>query len=1216
MSTIFSRSGSVWLRLILILVVVSVGAGRLYGQQGTGTIAGTVTDPSGAALVGATVQATNVGTSLSQSSITDSNGRYVITTLRPGTYNVQSSMAGFKTVIHEGIILAVGNTLVSDFTLPVGQVSQTVSVEANVTRVETQDSTVSTLVSPEQMRDLPLNGRNWEQLITLTPGVTTIAPTINLVTGRLYGMQDNYSVSGSRPTGQAWLMDSQDVRDFWEHGTGSGYAGTSLGVEAIGEFRVLTNTYTAQFAGNGVVINTITRSGTNNFHGGAYEFYRNNALDARDVLDPASGPPPFERNQFGAAVGGPIKKDKLFFFANFEGLREDLHQTYPIALPEPYVGSGQLPCGAPGAPMFAPPFPGAPFEAPNLVNSSAPACLAALVPGGTWGPVSGVGTGANPVEAVAPVAAGGALAAANLTRMSQIASLYSLCNTGCRATSGDLGGYYSGTAAPDLSTYEYYVMGRLDYVLGQNDTMYGRYVFDNADIGDGTRDLTGIFPETDFTRNQFFTIAEKHVFSPTLLNEARFSFSRVKEQSTVPLFLSSAQLAAAGLTSDPLDWVRTANGGAAAGWEDAQIGPDYLATITPIGPDPNRPDNLIQMKYTEGDDVVWIKGAHTIRFGVSVSRVDTNNVQSAYANGPAAFLVFSLQNFLQGLPYADYAVPPGYISSTRYFREIDVAPYIQDDWKVTPKLTLNFGLRYDYGTNPVGWSTPYIGPNGQTTTSLTAVTASFNPPIGALTPPTFVPGNFATLFTPVHHVFLNSPNTANWGPRFGFAFNPSSDNKTVIRGGWGIFYDPTAARIYESGYIATPPAASFELIGSFPGAPNSPCVPNPFAVVPGYCGATLPAPGEFAGVSYLVPHGSPYVMQYNLNVQREVMRDTVLTVGYVGSVGRHLWLQRDINIPECFTYPNCTALPSIKAPNSGVCFASTSTLANGTVVPGCNPAATTAVIEPRINTNYGTLVEELNTIPSNYNSLQVSLNRHFAKNFAGSVNYTYSHCFDEGSFATSLEEFQSLLVDAYNQKYDYGNCLFDQRNNFSLNGLYALPFKGNQFVQGWQLATILGIHNGVPINVTNNIFTGPTDLGTQWSTRPNYTFAAGCNPNQLVQKSLNNAPGTELYQWFNPDCYVPQTDGYLGNVIRDNMGGPGAIGWDFSILKNTLIKERFNVQFRAEFFNIINHFNPAPPGPTSSLDTTFGLAGTGQSQGSQAPVVTPRQIQFAVKMDF
>jgi Carboxypeptidase regulatory-like domain/TonB dependent receptor len=1212
MSTHVNRSGCALLYWFLTLTIVLVGSTQLYAQQGTGTISGTVADPSGAALVGAQVQATNAGTSLSQSSISDSNGRYVITTLRPGTYDVQASMAGFKTVVHTGIILAVGNTLVSDFTLPVGQVSQTVNVEANVTRVETQDSTVSTLVSPQQMRDLPLNGRNWEQLITLTPGVTTIAPTINIVTGRLYGMQDNYSVSGSRPTGQAWLMDSQDVRDFWEHGTGSGYAGTSLGVEAIGEFRVLTNTYTAQFNGNGVVINTITRSGTNNFHGGAYEFYRNSALDARDVLDPASGPPPFNRNQFGGAVGGPIKKDKLFFFANFEGLLEDLHQTYPIALPEPYVANGQLPCGAPGAPMFTT-IPGVPFPLPNTVNS-VPACLALLTPGGTWGPVSGVGAGANPIEQDVPFAAGGAAAASTFARMSQIASLYKLCSTGCRATSGDLGGYYTGTSDPDLSTNEYYVMGRLDYVIGQNDTLYGRYVFDDAKIGDGTRDLLGIFPETDYTRNQFFTVAEKHIFSPTLLNEARFSFSRVKEQSVVPLFLSSQQLAAAGLTSDPLDWVRTANGGAAAGWEDAQVSPNFNVLISPVGPDQNRPDNLIQMKYTEGDDVVWIKGAHTIKFGVSVSRVDTNNVQSAYANGPNAFLIFSLENYLQGFVFGAYAVPPGYISSTRYFREIDVAPYIQDDWKITPKLTLNFGLRYDYGTNPIGWSTPYIGPNGQTTTSLTSVVASFNPPIGALTPPTFVPGNFATLFTPVHHVFLNSPNTMNWGPRFGFAYSPFSDNKTVIRGGWGIFYDPTAARIYESGYIATPPAASFELLAAFPGATNGPCIPNPFAVVAGYCGSSLPAPGEFAGVSYQVPNGSPYVMQYNLNIQREVIRDTVLTVGYVGSVGRHLWMQRDINIPKCFTYPNCTALPSIKDPNSGVCFASSSTLGGGAVVPGCNPAATNAVIEPRINTDYGTLVEELNTVPSNYNSLQVSLNRHFAKNFAGSVNYTYSHCFDEGSFATSLEEFQSLLVDSYNQKYDYGNCLFDVRNNFSLNGLYALPFKGNQFVEGWQLATILGIHNGVPVNVTNNIFTGPTNLGTQWSTRPNYTFASGCSPNQLVKKSLNNAPGTEVYQWFNPDCYAPQTDGYLGNVIRDNMVGPGAIGWDFSILKNTKIHENVNVQFRAEFFNIINHFNPAPP--ISSIATTAGLASFGESQGSQAPVVTPRQIQFAVKLDF
>ena len=330
----------------LVFFVVLFCAVHAQGQAETATISGTATDPSGGAVAGAKVEATNVGTNAVSSTVTDPAGRFTLPALPVGTYNVQASSAGFKTVVHTGIVLAVGGSVVLDFSLPVGQITQTVNVESEVSRVETTTSEVSTLISPEQMRDLPLNGRNFEQLLTLAPGVSTVGAATNFVTGRLYGMQDNYSVAGSRPTGQMFLLDDTDIRDFWEHGTGSGYGGTSLGVEAIGEFQVLTNTYTAEFAGNGAVINAASRSGTNDFHGGVYEFFRNNVLDARDIVDPVSGPPPFRRNQFGGDLGGPIKKDKLFFFGNWEGLRQSLATTTEIFVPEPYTLQGMLPCNA------------------------------------------------------------------------------------------------------------------------------------------------------------------------------------------------------------------------------------------------------------------------------------------------------------------------------------------------------------------------------------------------------------------------------------------------------------------------------------------------------------------------------------------------------------------------------------------------------------------------------------------------------------------------------------------------------------------------------------------------------------------------------------------------------------------------------------------------------------------------------------------------------
>lgn len=1200
--------------LCLIVLVYLSASGPLWAQAGTATVTGTATDASGAALVGAKIQATNVGTNVVQSTITDAQGRYTIPDLPVGTYSVQATQSGFRTVIHAGITLSVGSSSVVDFSLPVGEVSQTVSVEGQVSQVQTTTSSVSTLISPQQMRNLPLNGRNFEQLLSLAPGVTTVPPALNnFVVGRLYGAMNNYSIAGSRPTGQMFLLDGTDIRDFWEHATGSGYAGTSLGVEAIGEFQVLTNTYTAQFGGSGAVMNAVSRSGTNDFHGGAYEFIRNNKLDARDAPDILAGlssPPPFKRNQFGVAVGGPIKKDKLFFFGNYEGLRQGLETTTPLNLPESYLAAGMLPCYSP--------LNGASLNS----NESCPAAPPAT------GPYPAVGDPNNPVLA----AGGGALA-----QTQQIASLYSLCN-GCRTTAStqqvgpagntvatpfaagtDLGGYYTGATAPNLIINEDYTLGRIDYTISPSDTAFARYVLDDARVGDNPRDPLGIFPEKDFTRNQFLTITENHIFSPTMINSLRFGYVRNNEHSNVQTQLTAAQIASAStfavaqggaaFATDPLDFTRTAFGEPQR--EDGQVSAGTATILVPaVGPDQNRPDQIVQSKFSGGDDLSWTHGGHSLKLGVVVTRVDTNNDQMAYANGTLYFAAGTQQAFLNGIFGAGFAVPPGFANSTRYFREIQVHPYIEDDWKVTPRLTLNLGFRYDFGTNAVGWAAGGA--------PLTSVTASFTAPIGPLTPPTYVPGQPGTLFTPVKHVFGSNPNARNFEPRFGFAYSPFKDNKTSIRGGIGVFDDPVTARIYESGFIATPPALSGLVFG--PGFPN-------------FTTGFSPAPGEFAGVTYLVPSGAPYEIQYNFNIQREVASGTVLTVGYVGSVSRHLWMQRNDNSPRCDSYPNCTALPQVPsarpAASSGpITFipgsaqACVGTGQNDGVVPGSGTGcygsgahftgASFPFTPPLINPNYGSMIIEHPTSASSYNSLQVSLNRQFAHNLAGQVNYTYSHCIDNGSFATSLEEFAQLQTDSYNQAYDYENCNFDVRHNLSINGLYSLPFHGNRLVEGWQLTTILGVHSGVPINVAWPANSGldPTYIATQWGSRPNYSYAAGCSPNHLIKQ----AAGAGVIQWFDPSCYEAQAPGYFGNVRRNSIPGPGALSMDFSIIKDTKITENLNMQFRVETFNILNHFNPGAP--NSILGLAAGNAQPGQSDTSQSPVITPRQIQFAVKLDF
>lgn len=1198
-----------WVCTLIAFLLVLAPVGVLHAQTQTATITGTATDPSGGALAGAKVEATNSGTGISQTTVTDASGRYSIAQLNVGTYSVQTSLSGFQTVVHSGITLSIGATVVVDFSLPVGQVSQTVNVEGEASQVETETSEVSTLISPTQMRDLPLNGRNFEQLITLAPGVSTVGAALNAVTGRLYGMQDNYSVAGSRPTGQMFLLDNTDIRDFWEHGTGSGYAATSLGVEAIGEFQVLTNTYTAQFAGNGAVINATSRSGTNDLHGGAYEFFRNNVLDARDIVDPVTGPPPFRRNQFGGDLGGPIKRDKLFFFGNYEGLRQSLATTTDIYLPEPYTIQGKLPC--------------------SLITPTPATCVPS--------------TSANSTQAGIPL--GVVPFPGPNTTTEEIAALYSLCkgckpitptignvNTNlpgnCLTVGCDLGGYYETAAAPPLTIDEDYYMGRMDYTLGSNDSMFARFTFDNANIGD-PRDPYEIFPETDHTRNQFLTITERHVASATLVNSVHFGFVRVNENSSAQPGLTAAQIAKANsfstslggpaITSDPLRFVNTQPGELPR--EDGQNA-GFQLVIFPIGPDPNRPDEIIQNKFSGGDDVTWTHGAHSLRIGVVVTRVQTQNIQTAYSNGgffdsyAVPGPVYSGQFWLQGIPFLAFAVPtvPALNNATRYFREIEIAPYIQDDWKVNSRLTLNLGFRYDGDTNPIGWAFP--------NQPMTTLVGSFLPPVGPVAPPAGLP-----VFTNVRHVFAHNINALNFEPRFGFAFDPFRDHKTSIRGGVGIFDDPTSGRLWESNFINTAPSgSSFIVFPTFPNICATGCNPP---------GAT----SEFAGVTYQPDGVSPYQLTYNLDVQRELWHATILSVGYVGSVSRHLWTQGDINPPMCTTYPNCTALPITpkSRPTSsggGITFIPGSANACGTASPDQNDAtapggagtgcygsgvqfpapAPLAQTGPRINGAFGSVIQAYNTGASSYNSLQVALNHQFARNFVGQFNYTWSKCIDDGSFASSLEEFAQLVVDRYNEKYSYGNCTFDIRHNISANILYSLPFRGNRFVEGWQISSIVGIHTGLPLNVYNSFLTAtdPAFLGTQWGSQANYTFAPGCHPNHLLKQRIN----ATTIQWFDPSCYEETAPGFLGDVKRDSLPGPGTLDADISATKNTKITERLNLQFRAECFNCVNHFNVGGTGAGILGEINAAGGTTGQTTFSQSPVVTPRQIQFALKFEF
>jgi hypothetical protein len=316
-------------RAIILTTVMLLAAAHLHAQGATAAISGTVLDPTGAAIPGASITVRNLGTTFTRTVISDDQGRYVAPELPIGEYEVQASLAGFQTVVRRGISLTVGSRPVVDLQLPIGQAAEAISVTGEISQVETTSSSVSSLVNQTQMRELPLNGRNFEQLILLAPGALSYPAGGS---SALVGRAATYSVSGSRPEGYGMLLDGENIQNWWQRGTGAAVTGTSLGIEAIAEFQTLTNTYSAEFGGNGAVINSVTKSGTNSFHGSVYEFLRNNALDARNFFE-KEHPAPFRRNQFGGAVGGPVKPGKAFFFFNYEGLRQHLDQTFQAFVP-------------------------------------------------------------------------------------------------------------------------------------------------------------------------------------------------------------------------------------------------------------------------------------------------------------------------------------------------------------------------------------------------------------------------------------------------------------------------------------------------------------------------------------------------------------------------------------------------------------------------------------------------------------------------------------------------------------------------------------------------------------------------------------------------------------------------------------------------------------------------------------------------------------------
>ncbi len=1087
--------GLVTQRLLLAgLVFVGWGTGQLKAQGTTATILGTVTDSTGAAVPAAGVQVRNTGTGQTQTAQSDAQGRYNVPDLGVGNYEVQASKMGFSTLVHKGITLTVGGQLVVDFALQVGQQTQTVTVEGEITQVETTSSTVSSLVSQSQMRELPLNGRNFEQLIQLAPGVQNYyggSSGLNMREGKDAAI----SVAGGRPDGMALLMDDQNLASFYNRGLGS-VTGTSLGVESIGEFQTLTNTYGAQFGGNGAVMNAVTKSGTNTFHGSVYEFLRNSALDARNFTDPSSVPE-YRRNQFGGTIAGPIKKDKAFFFFNYEGVR--LVQGFSQIATVP----ANLAC---------------PSTCRPVTTATDPATAAEV----------------TQVLAIYP------LPTSNFST-SPIAGSISPQNPSGLGTGQT-------TVVKNQTADENYYLGRVDYNLSDKDAFLARYFIDmqNAFYPFQGGNV-GQWPELDAGTSQFFNLENRHIFSPTVINVARASFSRTNVYAAPAATHTALQM-----------WPGLGRG-------DAQVSISGGITTIGTGGGSPEPAGQVQNHYTESDDVSWTYGAHSFRFGGLIDRVQSSvlwesNGQTGWSFGSLPLFVSGMASTLTGVTDAPTNYP------IRDFREIDFAAYAQDDWKVNSRLTVNLGVRYQPTTNPV-----------EIRNNLFAVV------------------NYATDtgFTQVPNVMIKNPSYANFDPRFGFAYDPFKDHKTSIRGGFGIFHEVLFAGVWSIGFINNPPWTA--LTQTSPTGQNvipfqNPQVANGARPLSG--GGAPPLPSASQGYVWQISQ-TPYNIQYNLNIQRELAEGTVLTVGYVGSHGVSLISGFEQN-PVPYTVDA-----------NGVYHFTRGTVGSTRI----NPAISGFSLG-----NSGTT--------SRYNSLQAALNRRLTHHIQAQASYTYSKCLGTGdaSLGSLSSNSPTLYSNPHDWQQDFSQCGYNVTQTFRVNTLVDLPFRGNRLVEGWQLTGIVSASTGLPFNIADGV-----DQSNQINGVPRPDYAPN-NPAATIggisYPACNNTPYTRTVSlWFNPNCFNQEAFGTLGNFSREGLNGPGLVNADLGILKSTKLRENVNLQFRAELFNVFNHTNLSYPASslfsgTPTATTTLSRVPTAGQITTYAFSAPSREIQIGLKLIF
>jgi hypothetical protein len=1101
----------------LMMGLTGSGNGLVFGQSFSAVISGVVRDTTGAVVPGVKVIAKHTESGQTRIVNTNENGDYRMPALPVGAYEVTAELLGFKQQVRRGISLAVAQEVVINLTLEVGSLQDEITVTGDAPLVNTTLASTAGLITGEQLKDLPLNGRSFHELMTLNT---------HTVDNRSNSGAPSFSVAGKRTENNRWTINGMDY--VGDNATGqyispSGVSGQLLGVEAIREFNVLGHSYGAEYGKrSGGQVTAVTTSGTNKLHGSVFEYLRNSALDARNFFDDTVAP--FKRNQFGASLGGPIVRDKMFIFGNYEGFRERLGVSSNQFVPSAQTRQGLLPC--------------------NVIYTTATARAANCPDLNAYIPVPNLQPGMLPY-----------------------ANLFYPTPNGPedRDSNGLLTGVARAISNPVRSRNEDFGLARFDYNVSPKDSLSANYT---ADEGlEISPEANTLFRGTQTRDLYTLSVQETHIFSPTFLNTAMFGASRAGAvDGSVPITPIPENLVFLRDEKRKSPGAIVIGGGATAAQVSALVSPN-----------PQNPFYNNRQNYTASDDLRLTRGRHSLSMGVWFTRVQQTAFSSAQQNaGTVSYQ--TLMAFLQDQPTQfSFQANPTELN----FRSTQAAWYFQDEIKIRSNLTVRLGLRDEMTT---GWNEKdghaanyRLDQNGIIET---------NPHIG-------------------RSPFIKNHAKALLQPRVGVAWDPTGKGKWAVRAGFGIHNDLQDNLTHRLN--ANPPFAARVAIE---GRPLLSIIPITGGAAKPSCSAESPL--REPDCSIFAPGGldpnmhTPTIQEWSLEVEREIARDLAVEVSYVGSQSYHISTSMDLN----------TIRPVICQNAAGCLSGGVLSAARRATVP---QGTEYIPVGTRPNPYVGSTQTWMYLGTAGAHGGSVSLTKRSTRGLTFRTNYTFSKVVDLDSaiLSPSATNDPATILNPYNLKLNRGLASYNPLHQYSSSFSYALPL-GNgraigsaaggwvqKLIGDWQWNAIFGARSGFPITPTvgsNQSGNGDTRIPDV----PNW------NPD-FKRKVILGADGfKKTGRYFDPNAFLLPLAGTFGNVSRGALHGPGSYNVDTSLFKRVALKEAVSLQFRAEFFNILNHANFDTPNP-------IVFAGTGPN--ASAGVITEtanreRQIQFALKILF